>query len=224
MCLDSSRHRTTVKKAVIFVASGMEAIMSRYFPQTARSGTIFQPRFLNLRNVSIYKASGTRWTPGGSSDWNPTFFRLAGDRVTLKLHQVWSCTVVVVSQIKTLTFLIHSWLKAISCTFLPFTPSALSGKSKVSFNQVWAWTDVMFTDWDSGFQKTSGTSGLLAWQRAQQIANPKDQVHKQLWSFHPVTRKPGGQWRWYHSSLLNPAALLPVCFVADLCVLSESSD
>lgn len=44
-----------MKKAVIFVASGMEAIRSRNFPQTACSGAIFQPRFLNLRNVSIYK-------------------------------------------------------------------------------------------------------------------------------------------------------------------------
>lgn len=155
--------------------------------------------------------------------WNPTFFRLAGDHITLKLHQVWSYTVVVLRQIKTLTFLIHSWLRAISRTFLPFTPSSLSGKSKVSFNQVWAWTDVMFTDWDSGFQTTSGTSGLVAWQTAQQIANPKAQVHKQLWGFHPVTRKPWGQWR-YHSSLLNQAALLPMCSMADLYVPSESTD
>lgn len=154
----------------------------------------------------------------------PNIFRPAGDCVTLLLHQVWSYTVVVVSQIKTLAFLIHSWLRAISYTFLPFTPSSLSGKSKVSFNQVWAWTDVMFTDWDSGFQTTSGTSGLVAWQRAQQIANPKAQVHKQLWGFHPVTRKPWGQRRWYRSSLLNHAALLPMCSTADLCLLSESSD
>lgn len=154
----------------------------------------------------------------------PNIFRLAGDCVTLLLHQVWSSTVVVVSQIKTSAFLIRSWRRAISYTFLPFTPSSLSGKSKVSFNQVWAWTDVMFTDWDSGFQTMSGTSGLVAWQRAQQIANPKAQVHKQLWGFHPVTRKPWGQRRWYCSSLLNHAALLPMCSTADLCLLSESSD
>lgn len=124
---------------------------------------------------------------------------------------IWSYTVVAVSQIKTLTFLIRSWLRAISYTFLPFTPSSLSGKSKVSFNQVWAWTDVMFTDWDGGFQTTSGTSGLMAWQRAQQIANLRAQVHKQLWGFHPVTRKPWRQQRWYCSSLFNHAALLPMC-------------
>lgn len=32
----------------------MEEIGSRNFPQTAASGAVFQPRFLNLRIVSIY--------------------------------------------------------------------------------------------------------------------------------------------------------------------------
>lgn len=52
---DSSGRRTTMNEAVIFAASGMEAIRSRNFPQTACSGAIFQPRFLNLRTVSIFK-------------------------------------------------------------------------------------------------------------------------------------------------------------------------
>lgn len=36
-------------------APALEATRSRNFPQTARSGAIFQPRFLNLRNVGISK-------------------------------------------------------------------------------------------------------------------------------------------------------------------------
>lgn len=54
----------------------------------------------------------------------------------------------------------------------------------------------------------------MAWQGAQQIANPRARVHRQLWGFHPVTSKPCGQGRCCCSSLLHPAAFLPVFFTA----------